>query len=107
MGQSVLQFMASTFESKTMDGISKLIGAIQAIGSLVWLIAGAIFRWGFVGKVCSGDFVSDGDIHKVPYAAATGKFMKYYLMVVLGIFGIGICCGLIVGTTMGMTAARS
>ena len=55
-----------------MDGISKLIGAIQAIGALVWLIAGAIFRWGFVGKVCSGDFVSDGDIHKVPYAAATG-----------------------------------
>lgn len=107
MGQSVLQFMAATFESKTMDGISKLIGAIQGLGALVWLITGAIFRWGFVGQVCSGDFVSDGDIHKIPYAAATGKFMKLYLMIVLGIIGTGICCGLIVGVSMGATAARS
>ena len=107
MTQSILGFLAVSLESDAVGKLVALTACVQGCGGLAWLIAGAIFRFGFIGKVCSGDYVVDGDINKVPFTHGTGVFMKYYLMVVLGIFGIGICCGLIVGTTMGMTAARS
>ena len=107
MVQSIVGFLAVSLESSSVGKLGALFGCVQGCGSLAWLIAGAIFRWGFAGKVCSGDYVVNGDINKVPFAHSTGKFMKYYLMIVLGVMGVGICCGLIVGTTMGMTAARS
>ena len=90
-----------------MTGLAKLIASIQAFGTIIWLVIGAVYRWGFVGKVCSGDNVVDGNIQAVPYAAETGKFMKYYLMIVFGIIGVGLCCGIIAGVSLGASTARA
>ena len=62
IGQTILTFLGGIIESKVIDGIAKLIGIVLGLCYLAWYIAGAIFRWSFTGKVCSGDFVEDGQI---------------------------------------------
>ena len=80
-----------------MDKILKFTGSVMFIGFVVWLITGAIFRFSFIGKVCSGDYVVDGQINQAPFTHSTGWFMKWYLIVISGFFGVFICCMVFTG----------
>ena len=80
---------------------------MQGFGSFIWLIVGAVYRWGFVGKVCSGDYVVEGNKYTPPYAAESGQFMKYFLLITFSIIGLGICYGVIVGIYLGVNAVRA
>ena len=55
-----------------MVGLAKLAGSVQGFGFFIWLVVGAIYRWGFVGKVCSGDYLDDENKLPVPYAVESG-----------------------------------
>ena len=75
-----------------MDKILKFTGSVMFIGLVIWLITGAIFRFSFIGKVCSGDFVVDGQINQAPFTHSTGWFMKWYLAFIACFFGFFNCC---------------
>ena len=109
MGYAVFAFLYHVTESDVVKGITNLVGCVNCCGGLAWMITGAVFRWGFAGKVCSGDFVpeADAEAREEPYAWKTGKFMKIYLIVTLSIIGTICCCGAVAGIAMGATAARS
>ena len=59
--------MSAVKESDAMDSVLKLVHSVMGIGFVIWLITGAIFRFSFIGKVCSGDFVVDGQIDQTPF----------------------------------------
>ena len=109
MGYAVFAFLYHVTESDIVKGFTNLVGCVNCCGGLAWIIAGAVFRWRFVGKVCSGDFVAEdlAVAKSEPYAWKTGKFMKIYLLLTLSILGTICCCGAVAGIAMGATAARS
>ena len=79
---------------------SNFIDGTIGCGHLAWVIMGLVYRWKFIGKVCSGDFVPEDKIEDYDqYAWKSGKFMKIYLYVVIGVpLGLmlaaclGVCC---------------
>ena len=49
-----------------------------------------------MGAVCAGDYVDVVAVGKlIPYQWDSGKFMKIYLILLLGCYGLIACCGTI------------
>ena len=59
MGYAIFAFLSHFTEMNVFKTLANLIGCVNCTGGLVWIIAGTVFRWKFVGQVCSGDFVPE------------------------------------------------
>ena len=86
--------------------ISQLFGAICAgvlgvtylCSTLTWLIVGAVWRFNKDGQFASGSLLPDGkteeEWHKIvvaegsPYQVHSGRFMKYFYVIILVILGL-------------------
>lgn len=76
---------------KVLSELITALGYFSALGSLVWLILGALHRWSEQGKACSGDYVAD-KTGESPYLWKSGKFMKVYLFILSCLFGLFFFC---------------
>ena len=67
---------------------------INSLALLVQVCAGLMFRWSFPGRVCSGDFVLEGntvELETGPYAKSGGTFIKWYVLGTIGVIGLTGC----------------
>ena len=98
---AVLQFLHSATEADIFAGLVGCVGCPIGCGGLVWFIAGLFWRYSSTGNVCSGDYFAEtlvtdpsaGQIGDLPYQWSSGKFINYYYLTVLCIFGAVCCCG--------------
>ena len=55
------------------------VNAVLNIAFVVALVLATYVRFSHTGKVCSGDFITDGDHDNQAYLTDSGLFLKIYL----------------------------
>ena len=56
---ALLGFVYYVSESECVRIIANGLGILNNVGVLVWIIFGFYKRWGFVSRVCAGDFLTE------------------------------------------------
>ena len=71
---SALSFLYHATESVVVSYLANFMGCAQGCAVLVFIGFGLTFRFGFEGRVCSGEFAEEADqaASREPYAWASG-----------------------------------
>ena len=88
---AVLQFAHAVTDAPAFSTLSNCMCCPIGCGTIAWFIAGIVFRWRHIGKVCSGDFavslgVQDG---AEPYMWKSGMFIFVYYITMAGLLVLG------------------
>lgn len=86
--------------SEKVHSLANFAAMLTCGGTLTWIIIGAVLRWSFTGKVCSGDFYTTTDKRVLPYQWQAGMFMKVYLVASILIMILAACCGVLYGLAL-------
>jgi hypothetical protein len=62
------------------------------VGSFIWIIVLAVYRFNHTGSVISGDYLEKEDgVDTLGYMTSSGNFLKIYLIIIFSLWGC-LCC---------------
>ena len=67
----VMTFVYQAVKSSFIAGLTHIVGGVQVLALVVWIIIGSVLRFGTAGKACSGDYYT-GEEQVSPYLWQSG-----------------------------------